>query len=58
MLTELLSVPWFFDLRLPYQLRWNYVTDHKEWFIDGLILAIWKKKPLRSRRRYSEASNG
>ncbi len=41
MLTEILSFPLFIDLRLPYQLRWNYVTDHKEWFIDGLILAIW-----------------
>ena len=35
MLTEMLSVPWFSDLRLPYQFRWEYVTDHKEWFIDG-----------------------
>ncbi len=41
MLTEILSSPLFIDLRLPYQLRWEYVTDHKEWFIDGLILAIW-----------------
>jgi polar amino acid transport system permease protein len=41
MLTEIVSSVSFIDLRLPYQLRWNYVTDHKEWFIDGLILAIW-----------------
>ncbi len=41
MLSEILSTPLFFDLRLPYQLRWNYVLDHKDWFIDGLILAIW-----------------
>ena len=41
MLLEVLSFPLFFDLRLPYQLRWNYVFDHKDWFIDGLILALW-----------------
>lgn len=26
--------------RLPYQLRWNYVFDNKEWFLDGLFLAL------------------
>ncbi len=31
----------FIDLNLPYQLRWNYVIDHKDWFIDGLIVALW-----------------
>jgi polar amino acid transport system permease protein len=41
MVSDLLALPWFFDLRLPYQLRWNYVLDHKDWFIDGLILALW-----------------
>ena len=37
----LLALPSFIDLRLPYQLRWEYVLDHKDWFIDGLILALW-----------------
>jgi polar amino acid transport system permease protein len=41
MLAGLLALPWFIDLRLPYQLRWEYVFDHKDWFIDGLILALW-----------------
>lgn len=41
MLSELLLFPSFFSIRLPYQLRWNYVFDHKDWFIDGLILALW-----------------
>jgi polar amino acid transport system permease protein len=41
MLSEKLIVPLFIDLRLPYELRWNYVFDHKDWFIDGLILALW-----------------
>ena len=40
MVSELLSLPLFIDLRLPYQLRWEYVFDHKDWFIDGLILAL------------------
>lgn len=40
MLSDLNSYPLFFSLRLPYQLRWNYVFDHKDWFIDGLILAL------------------
>src|SRR5688572_21385750 len=41
LLAQLLALPLFIDLRLPYQLRWNYVFDHKDWFIDGLILALW-----------------
>ena len=41
MLLEKMIVPLFIDLRLPYELRWNYVFDHKDWFIDGLILALW-----------------
>lgn len=24
-----------------YQLRWEYVFDHKDLFIDGLVLALW-----------------
>ena len=24
-----------------YQLRWEYVLDHKDWFIDGLGVALW-----------------
>lgn len=31
----------FVDIRLPYQLRWEYVTERREWFIDGLVLALW-----------------
>ena len=31
----------FIDIRLPYQLRWEYVTERREWFIDGLVLALW-----------------
>jgi len=27
-------------LRLPYQLRWQYVTNNRAWFIDGLLLAL------------------
>src|SRR5687768_652503 len=41
MMPELLAFPLLDRLRLPYQLRWNYVFDHKDWFIDGLILALW-----------------
>ena len=41
MVAGLLALLLFIDLRLPYQLRWNYVFDHKDWFIDGLILALW-----------------
>jgi polar amino acid transport system permease protein len=41
MVLGLLTLPVLFDLGLPYQLRWNYVFDHKDWFIDGLILALW-----------------
>jgi His/Glu/Gln/Arg/opine family amino acid ABC transporter permease subunit len=28
-------------LKLPYQLRWNYITNNRDWFIDGLITALW-----------------
>jgi His/Glu/Gln/Arg/opine family amino acid ABC transporter permease subunit len=24
-----------------YQLRWEYVLDRKDWFIDGLVVALW-----------------
>jgi polar amino acid transport system permease protein len=41
MVSGLLALPLFIDLRLPYQLRWNYILDHKDWFIDGLVLALW-----------------
>ena len=41
MMPELLQLPLSIGLRLPYQLRWNYVFDHKDWFVDGLILALW-----------------
>lgn len=41
MLSEHMQLPLLIGLRLPYQLRWNYVLDHKDWFIDGLILALW-----------------
>ena len=39
--SQFLTLPLVFGLRLPYQLRWNYVLDHKDWFIDGLVLALW-----------------
>jgi polar amino acid transport system permease protein len=29
------------SLRLPYQLRWNYITNNRDLFIDGLLLALW-----------------
>jgi polar amino acid transport system permease protein len=32
--------PLIWGIRLPYQLRWEYVLDNREWFIDGLILAL------------------
>jgi His/Glu/Gln/Arg/opine family amino acid ABC transporter permease subunit len=34
------AAPLVWGVRLPYQLRWEYVTNHKDWFIDGLILAL------------------
>jgi polar amino acid transport system permease protein len=34
------KLPLLWRPRLPYQLRWNYVLDNKEWFIDGLVLAL------------------
>jgi His/Glu/Gln/Arg/opine family amino acid ABC transporter permease subunit len=37
---ELINFPDFLSPRLPYQLRWNYVLDNREWFIDGLLLAL------------------
>ena len=40
MISDVLSFPLAIGLRLPYQLRWNYVFDHKDWFIDGLLLAL------------------
>lgn len=30
----------WWGLRLPYQVRWEYVLDNRWWFIDGLILAL------------------
>jgi His/Glu/Gln/Arg/opine family amino acid ABC transporter permease subunit len=35
-----LSLPLLFSLRLPYQLRWEYVTNNRAWFIDGLGLGL------------------
>src|SRR4051794_8075136 len=39
--SSLLRVPVLIGLRLPYQLRWNYVIDHRIWFTDGLKVALW-----------------
>jgi polar amino acid transport system permease protein len=33
--------PLVIGVRLPYQLRWEYVFDHKDWFISGLKIALW-----------------
>ena len=33
--------PLFIDLRLPYQLRWEYVFNNFAWFTDGLKAALW-----------------
>ena len=41
MLRDLVTHPLLMFLRLPYQLRWEYVTDRREWFIDGLFVALW-----------------
>jgi len=32
--------PLIWGVRLPYQLRWEYVLDNKDWFIDGILLAL------------------
>jgi His/Glu/Gln/Arg/opine family amino acid ABC transporter permease subunit len=32
--------PDWLSVRLPYQLRWEPVLDHKEWFIDGLFMSL------------------
>jgi len=31
----------FIDLRLPYQLRWEYVFNNFDWFTEGLKTALW-----------------
>jgi His/Glu/Gln/Arg/opine family amino acid ABC transporter permease subunit len=41
MTVQLLSIPIMLGLKLPYQLRWNYITNNRDWFIDGLITALW-----------------
>jgi len=41
MTQALSSLPLLFGLRLPYQLRWEYVTNNRVWFIDGLVVALW-----------------
>ncbi|HRA49064.1 MAG TPA: amino acid ABC transporter permease [Thermomicrobiales bacterium] len=35
------TLPLLIGLRLPYQLRWEYVTNNIDWFIDGLKVALW-----------------
>lgn len=35
------ATPLFYRLRLPYQLRWEYVTNNRAWFVHGLGLALW-----------------
>ncbi|GIW03431.1 MAG: amino acid ABC transporter permease [Thermomicrobiales bacterium] len=37
---ERVAPPLIWGIRLPYQLRWEYVLDNREWFIDGLLLAL------------------
>lgn len=36
-----LSIPLAIGIRLPYQLRWQYVFNNFDWFIDGLKVALW-----------------
>lgn len=40
MLFTRLGPPLMWGLRLPYQLRWQYVTNNRAWFIVGLLLAL------------------
>jgi len=35
------SIPLAIGVRLPYQLRWEYVFNNFDWFIDGLKVALW-----------------
>jgi polar amino acid transport system permease protein len=35
------SVPLAIGIRLPYQLRWEYVFNNFDWFLDGLLVALW-----------------
>lgn len=37
---EWIAQPVVISLKLPYQLRWEYVTNNKDWFIGGLLLAL------------------
>lgn len=39
--SSLSSLPLAFGVRLPYQLRWEYVTRNFDWFTDGLKTALW-----------------
>jgi polar amino acid transport system permease protein len=35
------SIPLAISIRLPYQLRWEYVFNNFDWFTDGLKVALW-----------------
>ena len=35
------SIPLAIGIRLPYQLRWEYVFNNFDWFLDGLTVALW-----------------
>ena len=35
------SIPLAISVRLPYQLRWEYVFNNFDWFIDGIKVALW-----------------
>jgi polar amino acid transport system permease protein len=37
----LASLPLAISVRLPYQLRWEYVFNNFDWFTDGLKVALW-----------------
>ncbi|MGD9713242.1 MAG: amino acid ABC transporter permease [Thermomicrobiales bacterium] len=41
MVSDLGSIPLAIDIRLPYQLRWEYVFNNIDWFTDGLKVALW-----------------
>jgi len=41
MLLNALTTPLSIGIRLPYQLRWQYVTNNFDWFTDGLKTALW-----------------
>lgn len=41
MVQLLASIPLAIGIRLPYQLRWEYVFNNFDWFTEGLRVALW-----------------